>query len=413
MSTQKAKVGEKARLAAREKPAEEKKEEAKKMLDQLIAEQKLKAAGFAGGKTTSAAAKARAQSVAKASSSAHRDHAKEQSKQTTSSTAGSVSLAKSDAPAPATAKASSSSSSKGRNVVDASFPKPAAEPNLDGGATAGVLTFKTASATDVKHKRGRKAFKKSAEEATRLRGLTVQSVKWLEDRAGVRVRWSRPAEEDEDEIEDEDEDEEQENEDEGEVDVDYSSVADGETQAAMQPAGPEVINASEDASEDAFEVDANNDAATPKPDDGIEAEDADEDAEAGQNEPRVTQQAERSTVAAFTPADFNALFERDDKVVTSSDKAWSHVAFDVLLLLHVVEERFEDDDEKKARVREHLDAISTLVDIVGAKAEVDELEDGGFEVEGKGQLKTDDGQNDDAVEDQDEGIFAVVEGSSD
>jgi hypothetical protein len=338
------------------------------MLDKLVLEMSLKP-----GKTTSAAAKAKAQS-AKASS-AHKDHAAEQG--SPASTAAFVSLAKSDH---STVKASSPV----KGPSDSALPTPAAEPDLAHGAKTGILTFKTSSAADVKHKRDRKAFKKSAEEATRQRGLTVVSVEWLDDRAGIRVHWSRTVENDE------------------EDELDDSSILGGPEEAASGSNG----------------ADKEAETGTVEPGDQMEgADEAGQTVDAGtfpeeaapadgpDDGPLLT---EHRDLPAFSQADYDNLFEREEAV--PPNKAWARIANDVSLLLYAVEEPLDDDDEKKMRVREHLEAITAMVDAVGVP-EDGEVDAGGLK--GKGRPQANRGSDDDVGNKDDKDVDIVIEGSDD
>jgi len=339
------------------------------MLDKLVLEMGLKP-----GKTTSAAAKAKAQSSK--ASSAHKDHAAEQG--STSSTAAFVSLAKSDH---STVKASSPV----KGPSDSALPTPAAEPDLAHGAKTGVLTFKTSSAADVKHKRDRKAFKKSAEEATRQRGLTVVSVEWLDDRAGIRVHWSRTVENDE------------------EDELDDSPVLGGPEEAASGSNGAdkeaetgtvEPGDQMEGADEAGQTVDAGTFPEKAAPADGLD------------DGPLLT---EHRNLPAFSQADYDNLLEREEAV--PPNKAWARIANDVSLLLYAVEEPLDDDDdEKKMRVREHLEAITAMVDAVGVP-EDGEVDAGG--PKGKGRPQANRGSDDDVGNNDDKDVDIVIEGSDD
>lgn len=293
---------EKARNAARQKAKEIRQKEAEKnaYLDQLVAEMGIKPGGR---KATSAAAKAKARSAN--ASSAH----KEQAKGETSSVAGSFSPVKSTA----AALTEQSSPIKDMTLSDTALPTPAAEPDLSGGATAGILTFKTVSAADVKHKRDRKAFKKGAEGATRERGLKVDSTQWLDDRAAIRIHWSRSIDDDDDGGDD-GEDNELDDQDERD-ELEQSPVVTVTEKAVKSSVGLDAPEkqAESSAAGDGNDMDVKEEAETAKSDEACQHEPA------YVTRPGEQAPAERGTVPAFSQAEFDNLFEREEAI--PSDKA--------------------------------------------------------------------------------------------
>lgn len=85
-----------------------------------------------------------------------------------------------------------------------------------------------------------------------------------------------------------------------------------------------------------------------------------------------------------------------------------------MLLHRVVEEPLDDDEEKKARVHEHLEAIRMMVDAIGEPAEGEDEITEASAVQVKGQSEEDDGlgyEDFEGLEDDGGDVDVAIEGS--